>query len=58
MTATEGVVKFQLEFSAAPALPAAMLAELNAWRQFLCLTKLIGQDPTDCPHQLRQDQQL
>lgn len=41
----EGVIKFDLDYAAAPALPAATLAALNSWRQILFLLRLIGQDP-------------
>jgi len=44
MAANEGVIKYQLDYTPAPALPAAQLAELNAWRQILYMTHLIGQD--------------
>ena len=45
MTQKEGVVKFQLQFDAAPALPPEALRELNAWRKVLFLTQLVGQTP-------------
>jgi ribulose-5-phosphate 4-epimerase/fuculose-1-phosphate aldolase len=45
MTKQEGVIKFTLEFSPGDPLPAAQLAELNAWRDTLYTHKLIGQDP-------------
>ena len=41
----DGVIKFQLDFTPGPALPAAVLAELNGWRKILFLLGLIGQDP-------------
>jgi ribulose-5-phosphate 4-epimerase/fuculose-1-phosphate aldolase len=41
----DGVIKFQLDYSPGPALPAGALAELNAWRKILFLLQLIGQDP-------------
>lgn len=41
----EGVIKFQLEFTPAPPLPATDIAEINAWRAILYKHKLIGQDP-------------
>lgn len=41
----EGVIKFQLEFSLAPAPAWDTLADLNAWRRILYLTGLIGQEP-------------
>ena len=46
MATKEGVIKFAMEYKAAPALPAAQLAELNAWRKLMYLTELIGQTPT------------
>ncbi|MCG3210127.1 MAG: hypothetical protein FOGNACKC_03756 [Anaerolineae bacterium] len=42
---SEGVIKFQLDFTPAPALPAAELAELNAWRKIMFQLDLIGQQP-------------
>ena len=45
MAGTEGVIKFQCDFTPAPALPHAQIAELNAWRRIMYLTALIGQDP-------------
>jgi len=45
MTEQEGVIKFQLEFTPAPALPADALLEITAWRKMLYLTQLIGQTP-------------
>jgi hypothetical protein len=41
----DGIIKYQLDYSPAPSLPASSLAEINAWRQLLHATKLIGQDP-------------
>ena len=41
----EGVVKFQLQYMAGPALPFDQLRELNAWRRILFMTNLVGQDP-------------
>jgi ribulose-5-phosphate 4-epimerase/fuculose-1-phosphate aldolase len=41
----EGVIKFALDYQAAPALPTVTLASLNAWRRILFLLQLIGQDP-------------
>jgi len=41
----EGVIKYQLEFTPAPALPAAELVVINHWRALLYQHKLIGQDP-------------
>ena len=45
MPQQEGVIKFDLQFTPAPPLPAAELAELNAWRRILFLLGLVGQDP-------------
>ena len=45
MAEQEGVIKFQLEFTASPALPADALREISAWRTLLYLAQLIGQDP-------------
>jgi hypothetical protein len=45
MATTEGVIKFQMDYSVAPALAAPLLAELNAWRKLMYLTELIGQTP-------------
>lgn len=41
----EGVIKFDLEFSDAPATSLETLRELNAWRRILWQLALIGQDP-------------
>jgi ribulose-5-phosphate 4-epimerase/fuculose-1-phosphate aldolase len=45
VTKQEGVIKFQLDFTPAPPLPAADLATINHWRAILYQHKLIGQDP-------------
>lgn len=45
MASTEGVIKFQLDFTPAPSLPAAEIAELMRWRDRLYAHRLIGQDP-------------
>jgi L-ribulose-5-phosphate 4-epimerase len=45
VAATEGVIKFHCEFTPGPALPAAQIAALNAWRKIMYMTALIGQDP-------------
>lgn len=45
MSKQEGVIKYQLEFTAASPLPASELAEINQWRARLYAHKLIGQDP-------------
>jgi ribulose-5-phosphate 4-epimerase/fuculose-1-phosphate aldolase len=45
MAKQEGVIKFDLDYTPGPALPAAALAELNAWRDHLFARQLIGQDP-------------
>lgn len=44
MTIQEGVVKYQCDYTPAPALPCSELAELNAWRKLMTSTGLIGQD--------------
>lgn len=41
----EGVIKYQLDFTEVPPLPAADLALINKWRTILYQHKLIGQDP-------------
>ncbi len=41
----EGVIKYRLEFSPGPALPAESLREINAWRCILYKLGLIGRDP-------------
>jgi ribulose-5-phosphate 4-epimerase/fuculose-1-phosphate aldolase len=41
----EGVIKFDLEFTAAAASPVPGLEELNAWRCIFRQLGLIGQDP-------------
>lgn len=46
MATKEGVIKFEMEYQVAAALPAAQLAELNAWRKMMYLTELIGQTPS------------
>ncbi|HHY57908.1 MAG TPA: class II aldolase/adducin family protein [Chloroflexi bacterium] len=45
MSTKEGIVKYQCDYTPAPALPAARISELNAWRKLMVLTKLIGQNP-------------
>jgi ribulose-5-phosphate 4-epimerase/fuculose-1-phosphate aldolase len=45
LTQQEGVIKFALEFRAAPPLPYVALREINAWRKVLYLLRLTGQDP-------------
>lgn len=45
MTKQEGVIKFQLDFTPAPPLPAPDLALINHWRAILYQHQLIGQDP-------------
>ena len=42
---TEGVIKFQLDYTPVAALPWAELRELNAWRQLMFQLELIGRDP-------------
>ena len=44
MAQQEGVVKFELKFSAGAPLDIEQHLELNAWRKMLYLTQLIGQD--------------
>jgi hypothetical protein len=44
MSSTEGVIKFQLDFTPGPALSAADIAELMRWRDLLYDHQLIGQD--------------
>jgi len=41
----EGVIKYDLVFSAKPPLPLETLATLNAWRTLLYRLRLIGQSP-------------
>ena len=41
----EGVIQFQLDFQAAPALDWSLCAELDAWRGLLFHLGLTGQDP-------------
>ncbi len=41
----EGVIKYDLVFSAKPPLPLATLATLNGWRTILYRLRLIGQSP-------------
>lgn len=45
MAKQEGVIKFDLDYTPGPPLPAHELDELNAWRAILYARKLIGQDP-------------
>lgn len=45
MSTQEGIVKYQCEYTPAPALPAAQISELNAWRKLMVLVRLIGQNP-------------
>lgn len=42
---TEGVVKYRLDFSPGPALPANLLADLIAWQRRLHGLGLLGRDP-------------
>ncbi|MEM9777904.1 MAG: class II aldolase/adducin family protein [Chloroflexota bacterium] len=44
MNEKEGVIKFSLEYETAPALPAADITELNAWRKIMVMMGMIGQD--------------
>jgi hypothetical protein len=41
----EGVTKYQLQFTPGPAVPDALLRELDAWRSVLYRCGLIGRDP-------------
>ena len=41
----EGVIKFDLRFTAGPPVAMDILTELNTWRQILWQHALIGQDP-------------
>jgi len=41
----EGVIKFDLRFTAGPPVAVDTLTELNSWRQILWQHALIGQDP-------------
>ena len=41
----EGVIKFDLRFTAGQPVAMDTLTELNTWRQILCKHALIGQDP-------------
>lgn len=43
---SEGVIKFQMRYTPAPALPAEKLVALTAWRRILVWLELIGQTPT------------
>ena len=45
MSTKEGIIKYQCEYTLAPALPDAQISELNAWRRMMVLAGLIGQDP-------------
>ena len=45
MSATEGVIQFQLEFKDSPAPAPGTLHELNAWRKIFKQLGLLGQDP-------------
>lgn len=41
----EGVIKFNLQYQATPAVPLPGWQAISAWRQLLCQLQLIGQDP-------------
>ena len=43
--ATEGGIKFQMDFSPGDPLPEASIGELNAWRHIMALLRLIGAYP-------------
>jgi len=45
MNEKEGVTKYTLQYSVAPAIEFAGLADLNAWRKLLYKLGLIGEDP-------------
>ena len=45
MTDKEGVIQYQLDFTASPPPDFEQINELNAWRRILYLLHLIGQDP-------------
>ncbi len=45
MTDKEGVIQYQLDFTAGPSPDRQQINELNAWRRILFLLHLIGQDP-------------
>ena len=44
-TADEGVIKFELQFHSAPALPAGSSAPLRAWHRICHRLGLLGRDP-------------
>ncbi len=44
MNETEGVIKYQLDYSNTPPVSADIITELNSWRRILFLLGLIGQD--------------
>lgn len=41
----EGIIKFRMEFTPAPAFPAEEIREIEAWRKILYLLQVLGQDP-------------
>jgi len=45
MSTQEGIVKYQCDYTPAPALPGGQIQELNAWRKLMVITGLIGQNP-------------
>lgn len=45
MTAAEGVIRFQLDFTPAPPLQEDRLAHLRSWRRIALLLGVLGQDP-------------
>jgi len=45
MKETEGVIKYQLEYTESSPVAAERIREVNAWRRILFLLGLIGQDP-------------
>ena len=46
MIKSEGVIKYQLEFTQGKAPDPALIREINAWRHILYRLQLIGQDDT------------
>jgi ribulose-5-phosphate 4-epimerase/fuculose-1-phosphate aldolase len=45
MVPAEGIIKFRMEFTPAPALPADEIKEIEGWRKVLYLLQVLGQDP-------------
>jgi len=44
VTNSEGVIKYQLDFTPGPEPDPALISTINAWRHILYLLRLIGQD--------------